>query len=99
MSLSTIRKQEPALMLSAGISQASSTLNNIQTLRHQTSECLEYMQENKKQEFLFYEDILNDTIHCTLFSSHSLSAQPRLPRYCYPTDFFIRYPRIYREKF
>lgn len=50
-------------MLSAGISQASSTLNNIQTLRHQTSECLEYMQENKKQEFLFYEDILNDTIH------------------------------------
>ena len=38
-------------MLSAGISQASSTLNNIQTLRHQTSECLEYMQENKKQEF------------------------------------------------
>lgn len=46
-------------MLSAGISQVSDTLTNIQLLRHQTSECLEYMQENGKREFLLYEDILN----------------------------------------
>lgn len=45
-------------MLSAGISQTSSTLTNIQALRHQTSECLEYMQDNGRREFLLYEDIL-----------------------------------------
>lgn len=46
-------------MLSAGISQISETLTNIQILRHQTMECLEYMQEQGKREFILYEDILN----------------------------------------
>ena len=46
-------------MLSAGISQVSDTLTNIQLLRHQTSECLEYMRDNGKRDFLLYEDILS----------------------------------------
>lgn len=45
--------------LSAGISQVSDTLSNIQNLRRQTSECLDYLQENGRKEFLFYEDIMD----------------------------------------
>lgn len=48
-------------MLSAGISQASSTLNNIQTLRHQISECLEYRSESYalSEEVAFMLSALN----------------------------------------
>lgn len=45
--------------LSAGISQVSDTLENIQNLRRQTSECLDYLQENGRTEFLFFEDIMD----------------------------------------
>jgi two-component system response regulator YesN len=45
-------------IMSAGISQVSSTLSNIQNLRRQTSECLEYLQESGRTEFVFFEDIM-----------------------------------------
>lgn len=44
-------------MLSAGISQVSHTLANIQNLRQQTSECLDLLEESGRNDFLFYEDI------------------------------------------
>ncbi len=47
-------------MLSAGISQVSDTLANLQTLRQQTSECLDMLEESGRNEFLFYEDIAED---------------------------------------
>ncbi|MFQ8636874.1 MAG: response regulator [Acutalibacteraceae bacterium] len=47
-------------VLSAGISRVSDTLTNMQALRHQTSECLEYIRKNDEPEFLLYEDILDE---------------------------------------
>lgn len=44
-------------MLSAGISQVSHTLANIQNLRQQTSECLNLLEDSGRNDFLFYEDI------------------------------------------
>lgn len=44
-------------MLSAGISQVSHTLANIQNLRQQTSECLDLLEDSGRNDFLFYEDI------------------------------------------
>lgn len=44
-------------MLSAGISDPSDTLQNIQTLRCQASACLEQLEESGQRAFLLYEDI------------------------------------------
>lgn len=46
-------------MLSAGVSRVSDTLANIQSLRHQTSTCLEYLRDQGRREFLLYEDIMD----------------------------------------
>lgn len=45
-------------MLSGGISRCATDLSSLDQLRRQASECLDYINSTGKNEFLFYEDIV-----------------------------------------
>lgn len=60
--LNTYAQQNFLGILSAGISMLSDTLSNLQILRYQTSECLEYLQNTGKSDFILHEDILSTDV-------------------------------------
>ncbi len=57
-SLLSFARNHFAGVLSAGISQISESFANMPNLRRQTSECLEMAREKGRENFLFFEDIM-----------------------------------------